>query len=280
MQHSENPMPSTLRSPPGVQRVRHDTRMRLLTVRRVMRLTDHLVRVTLGGDALAGFVSAAADDHVKLFFPAPGSTTPVLPAGPPGTQLPPGAPAPIARDYTPRRFDPMRNELDIDFVLHGPGPASEWAAGVQVGQQLGVGGPRGSFVVSGHFDWHLLIGDEAAIPAIARRLEELPADARAQVLIEVAEAGDELPLRAPVATQLRWLHRGTAEPGSPALLLHALASLDLPAGVGYVWIACESSCARRLRQHLIDERGLEREWVKAAGYWKRGTVASHERLDD
>ena len=280
MKHCEGHMTPTRHSSPSTQRVRHDTRMRLLTVRRVTRLTDHLVRVTLGGDALAGFVSAAADDHVKLFFPATGATAPVLPAGPPGTPAPAGAPVPIARDYTPRRYDATRNELDIDFVLHGPGAASEWAAAARPGQQLGVGGPRGSFVVSGHFDWHLLIGDEAAIPAIARRLEELPADAQVEALIEVAGAGDELPLRAPAATHLRWLHRGAAEPGAPALLLEALRATELPPGLGYAWLACESSCARRLRQHLIDERGLDREWVKAAGYWKRGAVASHERLDD
>jgi NADPH-dependent ferric siderophore reductase len=255
-------MTKTLHFPPAVQRVRHDTRMRLLTVRRVTRLADHLVRVTLAGDALAGFVSAAADDHVKVFFPGPG------------------APAPIARDYTPRRYDPASSELDIDFVLHGPGPASEWAAAVRPGQQLSIGGPRGSFVVSGHFDWYLLVGDDAAIPAIARRLEELPADAQVDVLIEVAGAGDETALQAPPATRLRWLHRGTTEPGSPALLLAALRALELPPGLGYAWIACESGCARQLRQHLVDERGLDRAWVKAAGYWKRGAAASHERLDD
>ncbi len=273
-------MTLTFHSPPTVQRVRHDARRRLLTVRRVTRLSDHLVRVTLGGDELTGFVSAAADDHVKLFFPLPGSSVPVMPDAPPGTPPTAGAPAPIARDYTPRRHDPGRNELDIDFVLHGPGPASEWAAAVQPGQQLGVAGPRGSFVVSGHFDWYLLVGDDSAIPAIARRLEELPPDAHADVLIEVAGAGDELPLPGPVSTHVRWLHRGTAEPGSPALLLEALRTLELAPGTGYAWVACESSCARRLRQFLIDERRLEREWLKAAGYWKRGAVASHERLDD
>lgn len=81
------------------------------------------------------------------------------------------------RDYTPRGFDPVALTLEIDFALHGAGPATRWEAQAQGGQRLGVGGPRGSFIRPTDFDGHLLIGDDTALPAIARRLAELPAQA-------------------------------------------------------------------------------------------------------
>ncbi len=62
-----------------VRRVRYDVKRRLLQVRAVERITPKMARITLGGDDLAGFVSAAHDDHVKLFFPPVGQEKPVLP---------------------------------------------------------------------------------------------------------------------------------------------------------------------------------------------------------
>jgi hypothetical protein len=112
-----------------VRRVRHDTKLRLLEVKSVGRITPKMLRITVGGDELAGFVSAAHDDHVKLFFPQPGQAKPVLPTSSPnGPVYPADAPRPAARDYTPRRYDPTAGTLAIDFVLHGDGPATSWAA--------------------------------------------------------------------------------------------------------------------------------------------------------
>ena len=168
------------------QRVRHPLRFRLLEVCRVERLTPHLVRVTLTGDALDGFVSLGFDDHVKLFFPNPETglvATPTL--GAEGPVWAEGA-RPVMRDYTPRHFDPVARTLDIDFALHSPGgPATQWAAQARVGQMVGVGGPKGSFIVPTGFDWHLLVADDTGLPALARRLAELPAGSHAEVLVGV-----------------------------------------------------------------------------------------------
>ena|SRR5882757_3247772 len=263
----------------SVQRIRHEARMRLLTVKRVTRITPRMVRVTLTGD-LAGFKSAAADDHMKLFFPAPGSTQPILPKGPPGSHVVAEGPIPIARDYTPRRYDPVTNELDIEFVLHNDGPATSWATQVQPGQTLGVGGPRGSFVVNGAFDWQLFIADETGLPAIARRLLELPASTNAFVIAEVEDASDEQLFQSPAKVNVTWIYRNGRAAGSAELLQQAVSKLTLPAGEGYTWIACESNVARSLRNYLLHERGFDKQWVKAAGYWKLGTAASHDKHED
>ncbi|MGD0420885.1 MAG: siderophore-interacting protein [Xanthobacteraceae bacterium] len=263
------------------RRVRHETKRRLLQVRDVSRITPKMARVILGGDELSGFVSAAHDDHVKLFFPPPGQDKPALPTQTPnGPVYLEGVPPPAARDYTPRRYDAGANTLTIDFVLHGDGPAAAWATQARLGQFLGVGGPRGSFIVPDDFDWYLLAGDETALPAIGRRLEELPATTRALVVVEVADAGEEQRFSTRARLETRWLHRNGAEPGARSLLQEAIAELKLPSGEGYAWVAAEAAAAKALRRHLVDERGLRKDRVKAAAYWKQGAVAVHENYDD
>jgi NADPH-dependent ferric siderophore reductase len=200
-----------------VQRVRHPLKMRMLQVIRTRLVSPQLLRVTLHGADLADFVSASFDDHVKVFFPQGGADKPAMPeVGPNGPVFAEGKPRPPARDYTPRRYDPAAQELDIEFVLHGDGPASTWAAQAQPGQYLGVGGPRGSFVVPTEFDWHLLVGDETALPAIGRRLEELGANTRALVVVEVPDAAAEILLPSAANVEVHWLHRGNAPEGSLA----------------------------------------------------------------
>jgi NADPH-dependent ferric siderophore reductase len=263
------------------RRVRHETKMRLLQVREVSRITPQMVRIVVGGDALTGFVSAAHDDHVKLFFPQPGQDKPILPTpGPNGPVYPEGAQRPAARDYTPRRYDAAANTLTIEFVLHGDGPATTWAAQARPGDFLGVGGPRGSFIVPDDFDWYLLAGDETALPAIGRRLNELPASARVFVVAEVANAGEEQQFETRARVELHWLHRDGTAAGNHAPLQNAIAKLSLPPGDGYAWVAAEAATAKALRRYLVDQRGLPKDRVKAAAYWKQGAVAVHETYDD
>ncbi len=273
------------------QRLRHPLRFRVLDVLKAERITPHLVRVTLGGDALEGFYSPGFDDHAKLFFPdeATGALT-VPTAGPDGPIWPEGA-KPTMRDYTPRRFDAEARTLEIDFALHLAGPATRWAAQAKPGQQLGIGGPRGSFIVPTAFDWHLLIGDDTALPAIFRRLGELPAGTRAVVLAEVDGPEDHLDLPSAADVELIWVHRAagtgsstgsaradaTARTGMP--LLEALRTAKLPAGDFHAWIGCESAAAKALRAHLVEERGANPKWIRASGYWRKGSDATHDSHD-
>ncbi len=266
-------------------RVRHDTRLRLLQVRRVEMLSLRMRRVVLGGDELRGFVTAAADDHVKLFFPAPDQDHPILPAPDAagrssGRVAADDAARPVVREYTPRRFDAAAGELTIDFVLHGHGPASDWAATrAEPGAWLGVGGPRSSVLLPDDDDAHLLVGDETALPCIARRLEELPPGARAVALIEVADGGEDRYLPSAGNVSLTWLHRNGAPAGAASLLREALGALTLPAGGVHAWIACEIETARRLRALLLERHGLPRQRISAAGYWRLGEPGASGRVD-
>lgn len=263
-----------------VQKIRHTLKARMLQVCRVTRLTPSRVRITLTGDDLASFMSASFDDHVKVFFPATPSAKPALPIiGPNGPTFPEGE-RPAARDYTPRRYDAVAGELDIDFVLHGSGPAATWAAQATVGQYLGIAGPRGSFVVPHEFDWHLLIGDESALPAIGRRLEELPEGKRVLAVIEVPNPDAEPAFETDTDLSIQWVHCPVASSGGVGPLERVLRRLHLPDGDGYVWAAGEFAAIRGIRQYLVQEQGLDKSRIRAASYWRRGDSATHQNFDD
>jgi len=256
--------------PRAPRRVRHETKRRLLDVIRVEPVAAQMVRVTLGGEELRGFVSLGFDDHVKLFFPDPNAVAPA----------PGGEPAMLSRDYTPRRHDAAANQLSIDFALHDAGIATRWAAQAQPGQSLTIGGPRGSFVIPFAFDWHLLMGDETALPAIARRLEELPAGTRAVAIVEVNDAGDEIAFDSKAEVTVAWAHRNGAAPGTTDVLAKTLRTLKLPGGDYYGWVSCESLTAKALRAQLLAENGANPKWLRASGYWRRGTAAIHDTFNE
>jgi NADPH-dependent ferric siderophore reductase len=173
-------------------------------------------------------------------------------------------PKPEMRDYTPRRYDLDALELDIDFVLHGDGPASTWAEQAAPGQFLHIGGPRGSMIVPDIFDSYLLIGDETALPAIARRLEGLAANRKALVVIEVENGAEQQVLESAAQVNVIWVLRE----GGQDNLLTTVKQLQVPKGNLYAWVATETKVSRQIRRVLIDEHGLDEQLIKAVGYWR------------
>lgn len=261
---------------PVIRRVRHESRFRRLAVQGVEHLTPKMLRVRFGGEELEGFTSLGFDDHIKLAFPSPASDTRPDSSGNHAAD----SSRQTFRDYTPRRFDAETRHLLIDFVIHDAGPATTWASAARTGQSLEIGGPRGSAIIPIEFDWHLLMGDETALPAIARRLEELPAHTTARVLVEVENESEHLPLESAADLDVIWVHRHNREPGSAEGLLQALRELSFPRGEGFAWVAAESNVARTLRGALTEAHGMRKPWIKAAGYWKRGVAGGRDRLDD
>ncbi|USW97018.1 siderophore-interacting protein [Pseudomonas proteolytica] len=247
-------------STPGIHRVSHEIKRRRLEVLRVVDITPRMRRITLGGEQLAGFVSLGSDDHIKLLFAQNAAEQAALES--PTFSVKGEGPQPAMRDYTPRRIDLSRGELDIDFVLHGDGPASTWAEQAKPGQHLHIAGPRGSMIVPDMFDSYLLIGDETAIPAIARRLEELPPGRKVLAVIEIADAHEQQALDSAADVQVIWVVRGQDE------LLATVRELQVPKGSLYAWVATETKLSRQVRRVLLDEHKLNDEFVKAVGYWR------------
>ena len=240
-------------------------------VLRSEQLSPHMTRVVLGGDGLAQFGTRGQTDHyVKLLFPAPGVTYPepfdvrVIREEFPREQWP------TTRTYTVRRWDAEAGELSIDFVVHGDeGLAGPWAAHAKPGDVVHFSGPGGGYAPDLEADWHLLAGDESALPAIAAALEALPAQgATAHVFVEVENAEEEQKLEVPEGAVLRWVHREGAPVGEK--LVAAVTGLAFPAGTPQVFVHGEAGFVKELRRFLRVEKALPLDRLSISGYWRLG----------
>lgn len=243
---------------------------RLMTVKATTLLTPHMRRLTLAGENLAWF--DADDMHVRLLIPPAG----VAPEWPRLNRhglidWPAGEKKLRVRKYTIRRIDVAAGELDIDFVVHeDAGPGSDFAAAARVGDVIGMAGPGGGGCRTAR--WTLLAGDETALPAMARIIEAMPANATGVAFIEVADRAEEQEIRAPRGVEIRWLHRNGAEPGTTSLLFDAVTTADWPSESEelFAWVACEFDAFRKIRAYLRKERKLGRDQHLAVAYWRRG----------
>jgi NADPH-dependent ferric siderophore reductase len=147
-------------------------------------LTSRMRRVTVQADTMIDVRTRPAQD-VELFLREPGGRR-------------------VKRRYTIRHARPDTGEFDLDVLLHGHGPGATWGATARPGDAVEFQGPRGKLELTSA-DWHLLAGDESALPAIAAVCEALPATERALAFIEVGDESDELPL--PPSAQVHWVHR-------------------------------------------------------------------------
>ena len=215
----------------------------------VTRLTPRMIRVRLGGEGLRGS-AAVPGQSVKIYVPDPAGLL-------------------VGRDYTVRDADPDQPSMDIDFVLHGDGPAANWARQVRPGQGLEFVGPSGRYRPDPGADWHLFGGDESALPAILAMVGSLPADALAVVYLEIADSAEEQPVSGPTRAEVHWLHRAESVPGANTLLEDALRAAPLPKGQGRIWLAGHTPTVRRIRAHLLAERGVDRRLLYVRGYWDR-----------
>ncbi len=253
--------------PQEPRRKQHVNRARVL---RTERLTPHMIRVVLGGE-LPGFTAGECTDHyIKLLFPLDGVAYPEpFDIGRIREEFPREL-WPRVRTYTVRRWDPDARELTVDFVHHGDqGLAGPWAAAARPGTEVLFLGPGGGYAPDPAADWHLLAGDESALPAISAALERIGPGARAEAFIEVAGPEEEQKLDAPAGAAVHWLHRGGRPVG--AALTEAVRALDFPPGTPHVFVHGEAHFVKELRRHLRAERGLERDRLSISGYWRTGS---------
>ncbi|MEE1840883.1 MULTISPECIES: siderophore-interacting protein [unclassified Streptomyces] len=253
------------------EKVGYPIGIRETEVVRVTTVGAGLLRVTLGGAGTEGFQAHSPDEHVKLIFPDPDGTL-RLPE-PNGAMLSWPRPALVSREYTVRRYDQAAGEIDIDVAAHDGGLASDWARAARPGDVMHLAGPPGGLIVPHAYDRYLLAGDITALPAIARRLEELPRSAKGWAFVEVVDAAQEIELSAPEGVEVRWLHRGDLPAGTGDALERAVTAVTVPEGERvYVWVAGEAGQIKPLRRWARDELRLDRADHDITGYWKRGVA--------
>jgi len=213
------------------------------------RLTPHLQRIELTAAELDGFGYAPGQD-VMVLVAAEGRR-------------------PLRRRYTIRHLDRAARILTIDVVLHGDGPGERWVRSAAPGDRIEGIGPRGKIFPDPAADWHVFLGDEAAMPAILAMTESLPGDADATLVLEIPEADDEQEVLAAARTRVSWLHRLGRPAGDPAALAAEAAEVELPPGNGHAYLLGEATVVLAMREVLAG-RGLASEQMSPKAYWGRG----------
>jgi len=237
--------------------------MQQVTVKDIEQVTPRVRRIVFGGDTLADFTVPNPGAHIKLIF----GTKPNEPIDDPKkfrSQM---------RTYTPRRFNPDTKELTVEFVLHGDGLASTWAAQTQVGETLTVAGPGGGMDIPDTLKKIVMLVDESAIPAAGMILEALPAGCVPIVICEVEDTHEQRSLSSSIEVKPTWLFRQEqgASPGTllenylPNVLTDVKDLNDV-----FWWVACEASTMRRMRSQLLKQHGVSKDRLVSRGYWKSG----------
>ncbi len=259
MDTSATPSSATSATYPVIDRVRHELKRRELTVESVDSITPQMLRITLIGESLSDFVSLGADDHVKVLVPGANGEMEM-------------------RDYTPRSYDNQAGRLVLDFAVHEAGPATKWALETKPGATVTIAGPRGSAVITGVSKW-VLVGDETALPAIGRLIEEAKAGDEIIAIGAVTGSAEEQQFASAAALDMRWVHRPALAVTDPLPIIAALDELALTADT-FVWVAAEASVARAIKIYLTENRNHPLPWLKAAGYWTRGLADSSVKTID
>ena len=243
------------------------------------RISPHMQRLRFRADNIARF--AVGGLHVRLLIP-PRERKPVWPViGSDGLlNWPQGEDALTVRVYTIRAIDVERGLIDIDFVLHPDlaTPAALFAQTAQPGDVIGMIGPGGDHIPEA--ETLMLVGDDTALPAISRILDSLPANRRAEVLLEVDSPEDVLAFDFPNVS-IRWLFRAGRPAGTTALLSGALRKIDpstLPEDI-YVWAGCEFSDFKEIRKIVRKEWGVPKERQLVVAYWRRGAEGDEARKE-
>ena len=241
---------------------------RILEVRNSERITPNMQRITLGGADMADFPEQHESANFKLVLPQNGQQLDQLSDDD----------KPVVRTYTLRKYHAARNELEVDFALHdGPGPATSWAINARVGDSVGFRGPGKPKLMNTDADWYLLAGDMSALPAISALLEILPDSCQGYAILEVVSEEDRQNLSHPPGIEISWLVNPHPTQ-SNSLLVDAVTSIDWREGQASVWVAGESAAVREMRQYFRNERGIDREFLYASGYWQIGLTEDKHQL--
>lgn len=259
MDHTATPVTATGEEAVSIfTRHKFEIKRRVLTISAKEFITPKMIRITATGEDLVDFASMSPDDHLKIMVDI-------------------GEDKPEMRDYTPRYFDIEKRMLVVDFAVHEAGPATQWAIDAKVGDELRIGGPRGSSQLTETFDWLLLIGDETALPAMGRWVEQSQENETFVTVGIVTDKAEEQTWTTKAKLDAHWAHRPSSEDTSGASAIETLKSLKRPDGKGFIWIAAEAKAARDIKSFVLNEWSHPAQFVKSSGYWVKGMADTTEK---
>ncbi len=291
-----------------------DNRFFRVRVAAVTDVTPSFRRFTFTGADLDDYADPGYDQRIKVVFPSATATLDDMPTGDDWYDLwraMDAAARPPFRTYTTRAVRNEVREVDVDMVAHEvTGPASAWIHSARVGDEVLLLAPVAphegvssgiDFVPPAQTGAFLIAGDETAAPAIAVILEQLPADARGTVVLEVPRAGDIAYLPHHPGFDYRVAARGDERHAHLVPQTKDAAAALVPAGRGaqveevdidggllwevprtakggaalksaplYAWLAGEAGAIKQLRRHLVAAHGVDRRAVAFMGYWRLG----------
>ncbi len=274
--HAPRPVATVLSMSAGpATRVRREPpAFRAAVVARAERQTPHLVRVTLRGPDIADFEPPEPGGSIRLLIPDTPGAELVIPVWDGNAFMHRDGRRPVIRTLTPLRHDPGTGELDVDVVLHGEGPLSDWAATAEPGQPAAVSGPGRGYSIDAAASGFVLAGDETAMPAIGQLVAALPLTTPATVIVDVAHPDARLTLTDRATVDVRWVDRppGSAPGGA---LVAAVVECEITPDTR-VWVAGEAAAVQRIRRHLFDDLGISRAHAMVRGYWKHGRAGTDD----
>ncbi|MBC9954470.1 siderophore-interacting protein [Leucobacter sp. cx-42] len=238
----------------------------------ITQLSPHMRRIEFEAvGEWRWFLTGIGDERVDIAIPRPGETvaelatfnSPEYGHGWEGEEPP-------WRHYTMRAVRDGGKRFDIDFVVHEGGVASDWASRAEAGHVIGVftssDEPSSYYGPADDTEFQLLVADATGLPGLGRILEQLPSDAHARAIVEVATEADVLPLKTDATVEVTWLI-GSGNGVAPSALAKTVAQFQQPSRAWYAWIACEAATSRAIRSDLRARLGLARNRHHAIGYW-------------
>ena len=231
----------------------------------VERPAPRVLRATLVGDGLVGYLPVRPAEAFRLLLPPPGVSRIAFPqTGADGLPTwPDERLRPMLRGFTVRHVGGGSITFDVmerDDVL--------WRSRLQPGRTVGVAGMRFGYHAADAAGHHVLVGDRSALPAISASLDGVPDGQRCTVVLAVADPAERALLPDRPHTTVRW-----AEQDRLASVL-ATELADTPPD--HVLAAGEVAVVAAAHSLVTDAYGLPASRVQPIVYWQRG-IGADER---
>lgn len=239
------------------------------TVVSARNVTSRMRRVVLSVENVTSFIGG--NMHVRLLIP-PKGRAPVWPIVQQNGRIgwPEGEDELLMRIYTIRSVDAGTNQVSVDVFQHSAEgiatPGSDFARDAQPGDRLAIMGPGGGGLPDAQTI--LFAGDESALPAIARMVEEAAPGTLMKAIIEVEDGSEQQDLEERLIG-LEWLHRSSySSDDRTSLVDRVKAEVQTTSADTFVWFAGEKSDCREIKRFLADlKRDRKNQYV--AWYWER-----------